>query len=202
MSTRPPVIIGIGGTLREGSTSQKALRFALDAVEELGATSRMFSGSAINLSFYDPADPRRSDEALALVDALRHADGVIISSPSYHGAISGMLKNALDYTEDLRNDARIYLADRPVGFIVCADGIQAMGSTLATLRSIGHALRAWPTPFAATINSGLRPFDPGGGRFADTREQLRRVAEQVVELAMMRKRSRSTLASRPELQSA
>ena len=114
----------------------------------------MFAGPAIALPPYDPADGQRGPEAKALVAALRRADGVIVSSPSYHGSVSGLLKNALDYTEDLRGDARVYLSERALGIIVCADGIQAMGSTLNTLRSIAHALRAWPTPFAAVVNSG------------------------------------------------
>ena len=189
MSASPRLIIGVGGTLREGSTSQKALRIALDAAEEFGAATRIFAGPAINLSPYDPADPRRSSEAAALVDSLRAADGVIVASPSYHGSISGMLKNALDYTEDLRTDPRCYLSGRAVGLIVCADGVQAMGSTLATLRSIAHALRGWPTPFAAVINSALQPFAADGScRIADVEEQLRRVAEQVVDMAVMQRR--------------
>lgn len=189
MLASPPLIVGVGGTLRDGSTSQKALRIALDAAEKFGAATRIFAGPAINLTPYDPADPRRSSEAATLVEALRAADGVIIASPSYHGSISGMLKNALDYTEDLRADARCYLSDRAIGMIVCADGIQAMGSTLATLRAIAHALRGWPTPFAAVVNSALQPFSADGScRIADVEEQLRRVAEQVVDMAMMQRR--------------
>jgi FMN reductase len=121
------------------------------------------------------------------VEALRRADGLILSSPGYHGTISGLLKNALDYTEDLRGDAQVYLSERAVGIIVCADGIQAMGSTLNTLRSIAHALRAWPTPFAAVVNSGGKPFAPDGGCLSTEVEQsLRLVAAQVVEFAQMK----------------
>ena len=115
------------------------------------------------------------------------ADGVIFSSPGYHGSVSGLLKNAIDYAEDMRADARVYLADRAIGIIVCADGIQAMGSTLNALRSIAHALRAWPTPFAAVVNSGARPFGADGAcQSAEVEQSLRLVAAQVVEFAQMR----------------
>jgi FMN reductase len=97
------------------------------------------------------------------------------------------LKNAIDYTEDMRADGRVYLADRAVGIIVCADGIQAMGSTLNSLRSIAHALRAWPTPFAAVVNSAARPFGPDGAcQSAEVEQSLRLVAAQTVEFAQMR----------------
>ena len=184
---RQPLIVGVGGTLRDGSTSERALKIALGVAAEMGCLTKLFSGSAINFPPFDPAERQRSDEARTLVEALRAADGLILSSPGYHGTISGLLKNALDYTEDLRSDARAYLSDRAVGIIVCADGIQAMGSTLSTLRSIAHALRAWPTPFAAVVNSGARPFAADGSCLSTEVEQsLRLVAAQVVEFAQMR----------------
>ena len=181
-----PRIVGVGGTLRDNSTSERALRLALDLAAEAGCSTEIFAGAAINLPPYDPADRHRSREAKALVEALRQADGVILSSPGYHGTISGLIKNALDYTEDMRSDKRVYLSERAVGIIVCADGIQAMGSTLSTLRAIAHALRAWPTPFAAAVNSGGKPFAADGSCLSTEVEQsLRLVTAQVVEFAQM-----------------
>jgi FMN reductase len=133
---------------------------------------------------YEPGAANRSANALALVAALREADGILISSPSYHGSISGLLKNAIDYTEDMRGDARPYFDGRAVGCIVCADGAQAMGSTLLTMRSIVHALRGWPTPYAAALNTGLRPFDANGDiKDLEVARQLQMVVVQVVEFA-------------------
>ena len=118
---------------------------------------------------------------------MRRADRVIFSSPGYHGSISGLLKNAIDYAEDMRSDERVYLSERAIGLVVCADGIQAMGSTLIALRWIVHALRAWPTPFAAVVNASARPFGPDGVcQSAEVEQSLRLVAAQVVEFALMR----------------
>jgi FMN reductase len=187
VSERRPNIVGVGGTLRDGSTSERALRIALAAAEDMGALTEIFVGSKVSLPAYDPSAAERSAEAAALVGALRRADGVIFSSPGYHGSISGLLKNAIDYTEDMRGDPRAYLAERAVGVIVCADGIQAMGSTLNTLRSIAHALRAWPTPFAAVVNASARPFAADGTcQSAEVAQSLRLVAAQVVEFAQMK----------------
>jgi FMN reductase len=183
-----PLIVGIGGTLRDGSTSEKALRIALAEAERLGARTRLFAGQALSLPAYDPAERTRAPAAVEFIEALRSADGIIIATPSYHGSISGLIKNALDYTEDLRADARIYFSDRAVGTIVCADGVQAMGATLATLRAIVHALRGWPTPFSAVINSALRPF-ASDGQCSDPEvtQQLAFVAEQVADFARWRR---------------
>jgi len=153
-----PFIVGLGGTTRPGSTSERALQVALDRAAALGCETACFAGARLPTEMYDPARPERSEAARALVDALRRADGVIIATPAYHGGVSGLVKNALDFTEDLRAEARAYLQDRAVGCIVCAEGAQAMGSTLASLRAVVHALRGWPTPFGAALNSSSKPF--------------------------------------------
>ena len=182
-----PFIVGIGGTLRDGSSSERALKIALSEARRRGAQTRIFAGSLLNFPAYDPATAVHSAAAIELIDTLRRADGIIIASPSYHGAISGLIKNALDYTEGLRSDRRIYFSDRAVGTIICADGVQAMGSTLSTLRAIVHALRGWPTPFSAVVNSALKPFAADGTcRDPSVAQQLAFVAEQVVEFARMR----------------
>jgi FMN reductase len=158
----PPLIVGLGGTTRPGSTTENALHAALRHARALGCETLAFGCGALPTEPYDPARTDRSDEAAALVDALRRADGVILVSPSYHGGVSGLMKNAIDFAEDLRGDTRTYLQGRGVGTIVCADGPQSLGPTLQALRAIVHALRGWPTPYGAAINSSQRPFGPDG----------------------------------------
>lgn len=161
MNSRP-LIVGLGGTAREGSTAERALRAALARAEYLGCDTALFAGGTLPAEIYDPGSPGRSSQARSMVDALRQADGVIIATPAYHASVSGLVKNAIDFIEDLRSDQRVYLQDRAVGTIVCADGPQAMGATIAALRAIVHSLRGWPTPYSAAINSRERPFGQDG----------------------------------------
>jgi FMN reductase len=198
-----PLIVGIGGTVRAGSTSERALRAALASARQGGAATEIIAGGALNLPIYEPGNPVRNPSAIALVDALRRADGIIVSTPSYHGSISGFVKNALDYAEDLRNDVRPYFDGRAVGCIACAEGPQALGSTIASLRSIVHALRGWPTPFAAAINSRTDPFaaDARAGS-AEIERGLELVARQVVWFARMHRHYQSVAASEPDLKMA
>jgi len=180
-----PLIVGIGGTTRGDSTSERALRFALRHAERSGARTVLFAAAALDLPMYDPGEPTRTPAAARLVRALRDSDGVLIASPGYHGSISGLVKNALDYVEDLRSDTRPYLEGRAVGCIACAYGWQAVGTTLVTLRTIVHALRGWPTPFAAAINSSTPAFDATGGCIDEgIAAQLERVARQATDFAL------------------
>lgn len=191
MGSWRPLIVGIGGTIREGSSSEKALRFVLAEAERAGAETAIFIGRDIELPMYAPENKTRSRQAIALIDALRRAHGIVLASPGYHGSISGLLKNALDYVEDMRDDELPYFEGRAVGLIACAAGWQAAGMTLNTLRSIVHALRGWPTPLGVTINTIGRSFDDDGTPVESTiATQMRILARQVVQFAHMQARVR------------
>lgn len=179
-----PLILGIGGTLRAGSSSERALMIALRAAEAAGAEIKAVTGAKLDLAHYDPGNRVGVEAASELIDLYRRCDGVIIASPGYHGSMSGMIKNALDYVEELAKDERVYLEDRPLGCIVCAYGWQATGTTLVSLRSVAHALRAWPTPLGVTINSAQVSFDDAG-QCSDGRvtAQLEALAGQVMSFA-------------------
>ncbi len=133
---------------------------------------------------YNPHEPARTARATALITALREADAVIVGSPGYHGGVSGLVKNALDYIEDMRDDSRVYLDNKPWGCISCAYGWQAAVGTLDQLRAIGHALRAWPTPLGVAINSADQIWDEAGAvADAAVRSQLDLLASQVLTFA-------------------
>jgi FMN reductase len=181
-------VLGIGGSLRDGSQSERALSLALAGAAEVGATTSVFTGSKLALPFYDVTVPERSPEAIELVEAVRAADGLIVVSPGYHGALSGLVKNALDYVEDLRPDQRPYLHGRGVGLVAVAHGWQAAVTTLDQLRTITHALRGWPTPLGGAVNSAEVKFDEAGGASEErVVETLRLIGRQVVEFARSRR---------------
>ncbi|MES2058490.1 MAG: NADPH-dependent FMN reductase [Pseudomonadota bacterium] len=181
-----PLVVGIGGTIGGISSTERALRIALDAAGREGFRTRMFGGADMaRLPLYDPRATTRTPDEIEFVETIRQASALIIASPGYHGSISGVVKNALDLLEETARDAdRPYLADMPVGLIATAYGWQATGSTIAALRSIVHALRGWPTPFAAAINSQLTKFDEEGGASEPAVvEQLCMVGRQVARFA-------------------
>lgn len=180
------LIVGIGGTNRPGSSSERLTEAALAFAREQGAETRMFGGAALAaLPHFAPESPERTEGECALVEAVRAADGLIIASPGYHGGVSGLVKNAIDLLEDLRGDARPYFDGRAVGLIVTAAGWQAGGVTLQALRGITHAMRGWPTPMGVAINSiEQKPFGPDG-LLADEAiaGQLKMLAGQVMGFA-------------------
>ncbi|MFA9199773.1 MAG: NADPH-dependent FMN reductase, partial [Cypionkella sp.] len=135
MTTRRKTrIVGIGGTVHPGSSTEQALRLATAAAEAAGAEVTVFGGDYLRALPHYRGEGYGIEDGAAFVEAVRQADGVIVSAPGYHGSISGLVKNALDYLEDLAKDPRPYLDGRAVGLIAIGGGDQATMSTLQTLR--------------------------------------------------------------------
>lgn len=178
-------ILGLGGSSRPGSTSERALRIALARAAALGAETDLLTGPDLMLPIYQYGVLDGRGERL--VEKVKWAECIIVSSPGYHGAPSGMIKNALDYIEELHTHNRPYFDGMAVGCIAVADGWQAAVSTLQGLRVIVHALRGWPTPLGVSVNNAALE---GGVFSADgecedngVRRQLETVAEMVVGFA-------------------
>lgn len=185
--TKKPFILGLGGTTNPESSTEQALAIALQAAAAAGAETELFGSDRLMALPHYRSDPAGLNQTgKDLVALVRRADGVLLSSPGYHGTVSGLVKNAIDYIEETSTDERIYLDGLPIGLIVTAHGWQAVGSTLAALRSIVHSLRGWPTPLGVGINASGGMFR--GGICADkgVDDQLRLVAQQVMQRAEIR----------------
>ncbi|WP_187335936.1 NADPH-dependent FMN reductase [Novosphingopyxis iocasae] len=178
-------IVAIGGTVSSPSSTEMALRAATQPAIEAGAHVDVFGGEYLSdLPFYR-GPGHAKDTGREMVEAVRQSDALILAAPGYHGTVSGLVKNALDYLEDLAKDSRPYLHGRSVGLIATAYGDQASMSTLLTMRSIVHALRGWPTPMGATVRTYPGLFSPEGECLDDrARMQLRLVGEQSLNGAM------------------
>ena len=185
--SEPLRILAIGGSTRPDSSSERALKAAARGAQRHGAEVRFIVSRDLMVPIYDTETTERTDLAQALVEGYRWADGLLVASPGYHGGISGMIKNAMDNIEDLREHDRVYLDGMAVGCIAVAYGWQATVSTLHQLRQVAHAVRGWPTPLGASVNASLTKIDHEGN--SDDQQavaQLEAVGQQVAEFARMR----------------
>jgi FMN reductase len=185
---RTPLIVGFGGTTRQGSSGEQLVAAVLASCQAHGARTHLFGGAALAaLPHFAPEVATRTPAQQEFIDAIRAADGVVIGSPGYHGGVSGLVKNAIDLLEDTRLDRRAYFDGLPVGLVVSAAGWQAGGITLAALRGIVHAMRGWPTPVGIAVNSAAQRLFEDDGRIADAglAQSVREQARQIMRLAAM-----------------
>jgi FMN reductase len=172
-----PLVVGIGGSTSPASVTNRLLDACLAEVAARGARTASVTGLELaQLPIYSGD----TDPALAepLLDVVRAADCLVIGTPGYHGGMSGLVKNALDHLELLRDETRPYLDGRAVGVIVTAAGWQSCGTALVSVRSAIHALRGWPTPFGVTMNSAEQ--EPDDERVVGA---VRVLADQLMEFA-------------------
>jgi hypothetical protein len=85
--TLRPLILGLGGTPRQGSTTERALALSLSAAAAEGADIIMIAGQDLMLRMYTPDNAERTAGRKRLIDAFRRCSGLVIASPAYHGSL-------------------------------------------------------------------------------------------------------------------
>ena len=179
-------VVGVGGTLRDGSASLGALRRALEAAGEAGAETELLDLRELDLPMYEPG---RALEAYGpgverLVEALRGADAVLISTAAYHGTLAGVTKNALDFAQFLSGGEHPYFDGKVVGLISTAGGEQAGTNATGALVHVVHSLRGVVAPLMVQISKAWQRAD-GSGDITDELygRRLDSLGELVVDLA-------------------
>ncbi|MBN3933094.1 NAD(P)H-dependent oxidoreductase [Streptomyces verrucosisporus] len=183
-SAHGPHIVLVGGSLHRGSTCDRVAQWCALRCAEQGATVRVFAGADIDFPAYRPGLAPTHPEVGNFLSELRCADGIVLVSPTYHGTVSGLLKNALDYVNDL-DEPVPYLEGRAIGCVAVGAAAEGAASTLATLRTIGHAVRGWPTPVGVAVSQP--PAPPSADGTAPPEEaRLMRMLSQVLWMGRAR----------------
>jgi len=156
-------IVGLGGSLAPHSASLSALRVALDGARDYGAEVRLFDLRELNLPMFVPGAEPVPAAARELCDAVHAAQGMLWSSPLYHGTVSGAFKNALDWFQLLSDRNPPYLTDKVVGLISTAGGTHGL-QDVNTMEFAVRALRGWvgaagapDSTSVAGVQGGSRP---------------------------------------------
>jgi FMN reductase len=149
-------IVGINGSLRAESYSAQALELAATRVKALGADMEILDLRTLNLPFCHGGDDYSDYPDVArLSQTVKEADGLILSTPEYHGSVSGVLKNALDLMgfEELTG--------KVTGLISVLGG-QPNSNALNDLRVIMRWVHAWVIPEQIAIGQVWKAFDQDG----------------------------------------
>lgn len=178
----PIHIVGICGSLREGSYTRLALNIALQGAQELGATTQLIDLRDYNLVFCDgnEDESRYPEGVFRLRQEVKAAQGIILGTPEYHGGMSGVLKNALDLMgfEEFHG--------KMVGLIGVSGGQLGAQNALNDLRMIGRSLHAWVIPEQASIARAWKAFDDAGQLQDNQLEQrLKQVGQQVARFSYL-----------------
>ncbi|QGN06685.1 NADPH-dependent oxidoreductase [Halorhabdus sp. CBA1104] len=168
-------VVGICGSLRDDSHTRKALRLALQAAADAGASTELLDLREWTLPVFD-ADDGDAGDAPAFRERVRTADTVLLGTPVYHGSFATPLKNALDYCgfDEFEHTT--------IGLLAVAGGRFPI-SALEQLRTVSRALDAWVIPHQVAIPRASSVFD--GERLLDDelRELLDVLGREAVQYA-------------------
>jgi chromate reductase len=89
-------VLGISGSLRQGSHNTRLLRAAADLLPP-GAELEIYEGLRDVPAYVQGEEESPPEPVTRLKDALAAADAVLIATPEYNHSIPGGLKNALDW---------------------------------------------------------------------------------------------------------
>ena len=165
--------------MRERSLSRASVIEALRITEAHGAQTQLLDLRALNLPMYVPdfgiddypAEHRASIKTLH--DVSRRADAMVWASPCYHGTVSGIFKNAIDFMELLSEDDPPYITGKCVGLIAVNDS-----KTFSAMSNSVHEVRAWLAPTHIMLTK--KDFD--ADLTLTSESSLRRMARLVQEL--------------------
>jgi chromate reductase len=114
-------ILGISGSLRQGSHNTSLLRAAARALPS-GVALELLDGLRDVPPYDADADVDPAPAAVAhLRDAIAKADAVLIATPEFNGSIPGVLKNALDWASRPFPDNA--LRGKPVAVVGASTGL-------------------------------------------------------------------------------
>jgi len=164
------------------STSLAAVQIALEGAAESGAATEVQDVRALNLPMYIPHQSDVPEAARAFAEAVYACDGMLWSSPLYHGTISGAFKNALDWLQLLGERQPPYLTDKVIGLISTAGGTQGL-QAVNTMEFIVRALRGWAVPLVIPVPQAWRVFQQGQIMDTSVARQLRALGAEVARAA-------------------
>jgi chromate reductase len=154
-------ILGISGSLRQGSHNTNLLRAAAELLPP-GVELRPLDGLR-ELPPYDPDfDVEPAGPAVARLRAeIDAADGVVIATPEYNGSIPGVLKNALDWAS--RPFPNSVLRGKPVAVIGASTGLFGAVWAQAEVRKVLGVIGADVIDLELPVAQAESAFADDGG---------------------------------------
>lgn len=146
-------VVGIGGTLRLNSRSRAATEAALRYAAERGAKTELLDLRELNLPMYVPGIEiheylmEHQQSIHRLIDATNRATAMVWCSPCYHGTLTGVFKNAIDFLDFCSGTDSKYLMGKIVGLIAINDS-----KTFGAMYNSVHELRAYLAPTHITLH--------------------------------------------------
>lgn len=182
-------IVALAGSLRSASFNKKLVKIAAAGARAAGAEVTEIDLRDLPMPLFDGDIEREHGlppNAKVFKRLLIEHHGVLISSPEYNSAISGVLKNAIDWASraEANEPALVAFKGKVAGLVSASPGHLGGIRGLAVLRSILSNIGVIVIPTQMAISRANDAFEPNG-ELKDERHQagVEFVGAEVVGIA-------------------
>lgn len=148
-------VIGLAGEYRATSKSGMLVNLALTIAKEQGADVEFWDLAERPLPLVGEDGCWTHPNVKAFQSLLEESDAFLLSSPEYHGTMSGVMKNTLDWMYDKHVGGKVFGLMSTLGGVTNAN-------TLNHLRISLRWLHGWPVPEQLAIGHVKEAFDDDG----------------------------------------
>ncbi len=157
VSTHPPKILMLYGSLRERSYSKLLTLEAARLLELMGAEVKMFDPSDLP---QPDATPDTHQKVKELRDLATWSEGMVWCSPERHGAMTGIMKSQIDWIPLALGAVRPTQGKALAVMQVCG-GSQSFNA-VNQMRSLGRWMRMLTIPNQSSVAKAFLEFEEGG----------------------------------------
>ncbi len=149
-------VVVLSGSVRPGNYTARAVALVMDALAEMeGVEATWIDPAGLTLGL--PGQAVEGSSAAALQETVRHATGVVLATPEYHGSYSSALKLQI---ENLGFPSE--LSGKPVALLGVAAGAIGAIKALEHLRSVVSHIGGIVLPGPVSVAGVQGVFDEEG----------------------------------------
>ena len=153
-------IMGICGTYGLDSANGRMLEIMFEHCRELGAECITWNNAESPLPLVGAGGSWDDVNVKAFQELASSSDAFVLSSPEYHGPMSGVMKNSLDWLYSKHTSGKPFS-------LMCTLGGQASNNTLNHMRIAARWIHGWVTPEQVAVPNIKEAFDEDGNILDD-----------------------------------
>lgn len=189
----PIKILVLYGSLRPQSYSRRCGEEAARILEKLGAEVKFYNPSGLPL-VDDQADETHP-KVQELRDLVQWCDGMIWSSPERHGAMTGVIKNQIDWIPLSIGSVRP-TQGKTLALMQVSGGSQSFNA-VNQLRILGRWMRLLTIPNQSSVAKAYQEFDDEGRmKPSSFYNRIVDVAEELYKFTVLTRNNRDYMTSR------
>ena len=179
MADAPLKIMGLSGSIGRQSKNGMLVDLALNKAAEMGAETHFWDLQEKPLPLVGEEGCWSNPIVKEFQEMASSCDAFLVSSPEYHGTMSGVMKNTFDWVYDQHVGGKVF------GLMSTLGGMPN-SNTLNHMRIMLRWLHANPVSQQLAVGHVKEAFNEDGGLVnTDTDQRLQSLVESVMKTATM-----------------